>query len=118
MTVRSLRASARLFICPIPQCGRSFRRRRCRGERGQTFQTLDFPDEAEHLRHELGFEPRRSSDIAVPCGAIPGCAIVNADVPPRAMGDGSLTSCNEIGLTFGEALAPDSDGLAKPTAVE
>ena len=41
-----------------------------------------------------------------------------ADVPPRAMGDGLLTGRNEIGLAFGEALAPDTDGLAKPTAVE
>jgi hypothetical protein len=34
------------------------------------------------------------------------------------MGDGSLTGCNKIGLAFGEALAPNSDGLAKPTAIE
>ena len=34
------------------------------------------------------------------------------------MGDSLLTGSNEIGLAFGEALAPDSDGLAKPIAVE
>ena len=41
-----------------------------------------------------------------------------ADVPPRAMGDGLLTGGNEIGLAFGEALTPDTDGVAKPIAVE
>ena len=62
-----------------------------------------------------------SSCLAVPTQrfhAAPDCAIVNANVPPRATGDGALTGCNEIGLAFGEALAPDSDGFAKPTAVE
>ena len=39
-------------------------------------------------------------------------------MPPCAMSDGLLTGSNEIGLAFGEALAPNSDGLAKPTAVE
>ena len=34
------------------------------------------------------------------------------------MGDSLLTGSNEIGLAFGEALAPDGDGFAKPTAVE
>jgi hypothetical protein len=34
------------------------------------------------------------------------------------MGDGSLTGCDEIGLAFGEALAPNSDGVEKLTAVE
>src|ERR1700722_15494940 len=48
----------------------------------------------------------------------PSIAIVNADVPPRAISDGSLTGCDEIGLAFGEALAPNSDGVAKPIAVE
>ena len=57
-------------------------------------------------------------DVAVPCGAVPGCAVVKADVPPCAMGDSLLTGSNEIGFAFGEALAPDSDGLAKPIAVE
>ena len=90
----------------------------CCGECGQSFQPLDVPDEAEHLRHELGFEPRRSPDVAVPRGAIPGCAVVKADVPPCAMGDSLLTGSNEIGLAFGEALAPDGDGFAKPIAVE
>jgi hypothetical protein len=48
-----------------------------RGERSQLFQPLDVPDEAEHLRHELGSELRRSPDVAVP-----GRAVVNANVPP------------------------------------
>jgi hypothetical protein len=34
------------------------------------------------------------------------------------MGDGSLAGCNKICLAFCEALAPDSDGVAKPIAVE
>jgi len=34
------------------------------------------------------------------------------------MGDGLLTGRNEIGLAFGEALAPDTNGFAKPSAVE
>ena len=35
----------------------------------------------------------------------------------RALGDSLLTGSNEVGLAFGEALAPDGDGFAKPTAV-
>ena len=34
------------------------------------------------------------------------------------MDNSFLTGGNEIGLAFGEALAPDGDGLAKPIAVE
>jgi hypothetical protein len=73
-------------------------------------QPLDFSDEAEHLLHDVVFKPRRGVDVAIPRGAIPGCAIVNADVLSRAMGGGFLIGRNEFGLAFGEALAPDSDG--------
>src|SRR5271168_628217 len=101
------------------QYDRSCRRRPPRRrERGKTLEPLDFPDEAQYVGHELRLEPHRGSDVAVPRGTIPGCAIINADVPRRAMRDGFLTGCNEIGLAFGKALAPDGDGLAKPTAVE
>ena len=65
--------------------------------------------------------PKPPSCLVVPTQrfhAAPDCAIANVNVPPRAMGDGALTGCNEIGLAFGAALAPDSDGFAKPTAVE
>ena len=34
------------------------------------------------------------------------------------MGDGSLTGYNKICLALGEALAPNSDGVANPTAVK
>jgi len=34
------------------------------------------------------------------------------------MGDSLRTGSNEIDFSFGEALAPDRDGLVKPIAVE
>jgi hypothetical protein len=119
MTARSLRACAHLFISPIQPCGlSSCQRLRCRGDRNQTLQPLDFFDEVERLRRDVRFKLRRGVDVAIPRSAIPGCAIVNADVLSRAMGGGFLIGRNEFGLAFGEALAPDSDGFAKPTAVE
>jgi hypothetical protein len=117
--MRNMHASSHLSISCILQCGCSCcGRLRCRGERNEPFQPLDVPDEAEHLRHEIGFELYRRPDVAVPRSAVPGCAVAKADVARSAMGDGFFTGSDEIGLTFGEALAPDSDGFAKPAAVE
>jgi hypothetical protein len=114
-----MHASSHLSISCILQCGCSCcGRLRCRGERNEPFQPLDVPDEAEHLRHEIGFELHRRPDVAVPRGSVPSCAVVKAEVARSAVGDGFFTGSDVIGLAFGEALAPDSDGFAKPTAVE
>ena len=69
-------------------------------------------------RHERRLESCRRIDVAVPYGAVPGCAVVNADPVPCALDDGLLTDRNEIGLAFGETPARDSDSLAEPIAVE
>jgi hypothetical protein len=83
------------------------------------FQPLDVHDEAEHLRHEPGgFELRRSPDAAVPCGAVPGCAVVQADMPPFAMSDGLLTGRNEIDFTLCEATGAQTlTGTISPNGI-
>jgi hypothetical protein len=87
--VRNMHASSHLSISRILQCGCSYcGRPRCRGESNEPFQPLDVPDEAEHLRHKIGFELHRRPDVAVPRSAVPGCAVVKADVARGAEGDG------------------------------
>jgi hypothetical protein len=74
---------------------------------GQSFQSLDVPDEAEHLRHDIGFELRRSPDAAVPRGA--------NDPPARvAAARGSHRSSIRVRRSYSASGFPNSAVSSEP----